>query len=137
MSNFEQALFSVGGQGQAQRIGAARVDESFFSTLESQPDLGRAIGPEDIQPGHDKVAMISHSLWVSMFGVKADVLERDVQLGGAHYRIIGVMPPEFEYPFKTDLPYGNSHINSTQIWVPLVLDAKNRAQRSPDANVSI
>ncbi len=41
MSNFEQAIFSVGGQGQAQRIGAARVDESFFSTLESQPELGR------------------------------------------------------------------------------------------------
>ena len=137
MSNFEQAMFSVGGQGQAQRIGAARVDESFFSTLESQPDLGRAIGPEDIQSGHDKVAVISHSLWVSIFGAKADVLGRDVQLDGAHYRIIGVMPPEFEYPFKTDLPYGNSHINSTQIWVPLALDAKQRAVRDPGNNVSI
>lgn len=137
MSNFEQAMFSVGGQGQAQRIGAARVDESFFSTLESPPDLGRAIGPEDIEPGHDKVALISHSLWVSMFGAKADVLGRDVQLDGAHYRIIGVMPPEFEYPFKTDLPYGDSHINSTQIWVPLALDAKQRAVRDPGNNVSI
>ncbi len=137
MSNFEQAMFSVGGQGQAQRIGAARVDENFFSTLESQPDLGRAIGPEDIQPGHDKVAMISHSLWVSMFGAKADVVGRDLQLDGAHYRIIGVMPPEFEYPFKTDLPYGNSHINSTQIWVPLVLDAQKKSDRNPNDNVSI
>ncbi len=137
MSNFEQAMFSVGGQGQAQRIGAARVDESFFSTLESPPDLGRAIGPEDIEPGHDKVALISHSLWVSMFGAKADVIGRDVQLDGAHYRIIGVMPPEFEYPFKTDLPYGNSHINSTQIWVPLVLDAKKKSDRNPNDNVSI
>jgi predicted permease len=137
MSNFEQAMFSVGGQGQAQRIGAARVDESFFSTLESPPDLGRAIGPEDIEPGHDKVALISHSLWVSMFGAKADVIGRDVQLDGAHYRIIGVMPPEFEYPFKTDLPYGNSHINSTQIWVPLVLDAKKKSDRNPDDNVTI
>ena len=137
MSNFEQAMFSVEGQGQAQRIGAARVDESFFSTLESQPDLGRAIGAEDIQPGHDKVAMISHSLWVSIFGAKADVLGRDLPLDGVHYRIIGVMPPEFEYPFKTDLPYGNSHIDSTQIWVPLVLDAKKKSDRNPNDNVSI
>jgi len=137
MSNFEQAMFSVGIAGSAQHIGAARVDESFFSTLESPPDLGRVIGPEDIEPGHDKVALISHSLWVSMFAAKADVLGRDVQLDGAHYRIIGVMPPEFEYPFKTDLPYGNSHINSTQIWVPLVLDAKQRAVRDPGNNVSI
>jgi predicted permease len=137
MSNFEQVMFSVGIAGSVQHIGAARVDESFFSTLESQPELGRAIGPEDIQPGHDKVAVISHSLWVSMFGAKADVLGRDVQLDGAHYGIIGVIPPEFEYPFKTDLPYGNSHINSTQIWAPLVLDAKQRAVRDPGNNVSI
>jgi predicted permease len=137
MSNFEQVMFSVGIAGTVQHIGAARVDEGFFSTLESQPDLGRAIGPEDIEPGHDKVALISHSLWVSMFGAKADVLGHDVQLDGAHYRIIGVMPTEFEYPFKTDLPYGNSHIDSTQIWVPLVLDAKQRAVRDPGNNISI
>ncbi len=137
MSNFEQAMFSIGGQGPAQRTGAARVDESFFSTLESQPELGRAIGSGDVQPGHENVAVISHSLWVSMFGAKGDALERDLQLDGSHYRIIGVMPPEFEYPFKTDLPYGDSHIKSTQIWVPLVLDAKKKAQRDPDNNVSI
>jgi putative ABC transport system permease protein len=137
LSNFEQVMFSVGMAGTVQQIGAARVDESFFATLESQPDLGRAIAPEDTQPGHDKVAVISHSLWVSMFGAKADAVGRDLQLDGAHYRIIGVMAPEFEYPFKTDLPYGNSHINSTQIWVPLALDAKQRAVRDPGNNVSI
>jgi predicted permease len=137
MSNFEQKMFSVGGQGTAQRLGAARVDESFFSTLESLPELGRAIVAEDIQPGHDKVAVISHSLWVSMFGGKADVVGRDLQLDGAYYRIIGVMAPEFEYPFKSDLPYGDPHIISTQVWVPLVLDAKQRAARDPDNNVSI
>jgi predicted permease len=129
-------MFSVGISGSVQHIGAARVDESFFSTLESQPDLGRAIGPEDIQPGHDKVAVISHSFWVSMFGAKADVLGRDVQLDGPHYRILSVMPPEFVYPFKATLPHGD-HINSTQIWAPLVLDAKQRAVRDPGNNVSI
>jgi predicted permease len=137
MSNFEQVMFSVGISGTVQQIGAARVDENFFSTLESQPELGRAIGPEDIEPGHNKVAVISHSLWVSMFGAKADAIGQDVQLDGKRYRIIGVMAPEFEYPFKTDLPYGNSHINSTQIWVPLALDAKQLAVRDPGNNVSI
>src|SRR5579871_3782576 len=137
MSNFEQVMLSVEIAGTTQHLGAARVDESFFSTLESQPELGRAIGPEETQPGHDRVAVISHLLWLSMFGGKADVLGRDLQLDGAHYRIIGVMAPEFEYPFKTDLPYGNSHINSTRIWVPLVLDPKQRAVRDPGNNVSI
>jgi putative ABC transport system permease protein len=137
MSNFEQAIFSVGEQGPAQRIGAARVDENFFSTLQSPPELGRTINADDNRPSQAKVAVISHALWRSMFGGRGDVLARSIQLDGASYQIVGVMPSEFEYPDKSDLPYGNSHIKSTQIWVPLILTAKERANRSPADNVTI
>ena len=46
------------------------------------------------------------------------------------------MPPEFEYPFKTDLPYGDSHIKSTQIWVPLALSSQAKSSRGIGNNVS-
>ena len=47
------------------------------------------------------------------------------------------MPPEFEYPFKSDLPYGDSHIKSTQIWVPLALSSQARSSRGIGNNVSL
>ena len=137
MSNFEQAQFSVTQQGTTLRIGGARVDDDFFSTLQSMPELGRIFAGEDNLPGHAKVAVISHSLWVSMFGARPDVLNRSMQLDGANYQIVGVMPPRFEYPFKSDLPYGDSHTQSTQIWVPLALDSKARASRGIGNNVSV
>jgi predicted permease len=137
MSNFEQAQFSVTQQGTTRRMGGARVDADFFSTLQSMPELGRTLTGEDNLPAHAKVAVISHALWVSMFGARADVLTRSLQLDGANYQIVGVMPPEFEYPFKTDLPYGDSHINSTQIWVPLALSAQAVTSRGIGNNVSI
>ena len=137
MSNFEQAQFSVTQQGTTLRIGGARVDDDFFSTLQSIPELGRTFTPEEKQPAHAKVAIISHSLWVSMFGARPDVLNHSVQMDGANYQIVGVMPLEFEYPFKSDLPYGDSHIQSTQIWVPLALDAKARTSRGIGNNVSV
>ncbi len=137
MSNFEQAMFNVGSAGIVQRIGAARVDEEFFAALASTPEMGRAVGAEDNEAGHEKVAVISHALWNSMFGAKADALNKTMHLDGVSYRIIGVMPPEFEYPFNTDLPYGNPQIKSTHIWVPLALDAKKKAGRNLDDNVSI
>ncbi len=137
MSNFEQAQFSVAQQGTTQRIGGARVDENFFSTLQSMPELGRTFAGEDNLPAHAKVAIISHSLWVSMFGARPGVLDRSIQLDGANYQIVGVMPPQFEYPFKSDLPYGDSHIESTQIWVPLALSAKDRSSRGIGNNVSL
>jgi len=137
MSNLVQTRFSVDEQGIVQRIGSARVDEDFFHTLQAQPELGRPIAADDVQAGHERVAVISHALWVSMFGGRADVLQKSLTLDHALYRIVGVMPAEFEYPFGSDLPYGDSQIKSTQIWVPLLLTAAQRAEREPDNNVTI
>jgi hypothetical protein len=116
MTAYEQALFSLTAQDTTRRIGGSRVDADFFSTLESRPAIGRTIGADDNDGTHTKVAVISHSLWVSMFGGRADVLHDSVQLDGTSYRIIGVMHPGFEYPLSSDLPYGNPHIKSTQVW---------------------
>ena len=138
MTAYEQAMFSLSTRGTMQRIGGARVDEGFFSTLESAPELGRALAADDNQPGHSKVAVISHSLSVSMFGKNADVLNHSIQLDGASYQIVGVMPPGFEYPlFGSDLPYGNSHIKSTNIWVPLALTPKEKANRDIGDDVAV
>ncbi len=137
MSTFEQAQFSVTQQGTTQRIGGARVDDDFFPTLQSMPELGRTFTAEDNMPAHAKVAVIGHSLWVSMFEASPDVLNRSIQLDGANYQILGVMPSEFEYPFKSDLPYGDSHISSTQIWVPLALSGQAATSRALGNNVSL
>ena len=128
MSVFEQAAYNLSSQGSVERVGAARVDESFFTTLQSAPEFGRAIGADDNQPGHDKVAVISHALWQSMFAGSTDVLARSLPLNGVSYRIVGVMPPAFEYPLSSDLPYGNVE-KATHIWIPLALTSKQKAER--------
>jgi putative ABC transport system permease protein len=136
LTAFEQDSFSIANQGSVQRIGAARVDANFFSTLQSTPEIGRAITAEDTQPGHDKVAIISHAYWLSAFGGAPDILNRSLTLdvtsfrrgpdlihtiGPVSYRIIGVMPAAFTYPSLYDLPYGNASFSSTQLWLPLVV----------------
>jgi predicted permease len=128
MSVFEQAAYNLSSQGSVERVGAARVDDSFFTTLQSAPEFGRAIGADDNQPGHDKVAVISHALWQSMFAGSTDVLGRSLPLNGVSYRIVGVMPPAFEYPLGSDLPYGNVK-KGTHIWIPLALTSKQKAER--------
>jgi len=137
LTAYEQATFNLATQGAVQRVGAARVDENFFSTLQSAPELGRALGIDDNEPGHDKVAVISHSLWLAMFAGSADALGQTVQLNGVSYRIVGVMPPDFGYPFSSDLPYGNPHIKATNIWLPLVLTPQQKQDREPGGDVTV
>ena len=136
MSAFEQAAYNLSSQGSVEKVGAARVDENFFTTLQSAPEFGRAIGADDNQPGHDKVAVISHALWRSMFAGSTDVLARSLPLDGVSYRIVGVMPPAFEYPRSSDLPYGNL-VKTTHIWIPLALTSKQKAEREPGNDQAI
>jgi predicted permease len=121
MTAFDQAVFSLAAQGSAERVSTARVDGDFFSTFQASPQLGRAIAPSDNQVGREKVAVISHALWQSMFASSADILHRSLHLDGKTYQIIGVMPQGFEYPHYSDLPYGSAQYKTTQIWIPLAL----------------
>jgi predicted permease len=137
MSVFEQATFNLAMGDSVERTSAAKVDENFFETLESTPEIGRAIGADDNVPGHSRVALISDSLWHSMFAGSADILERSLSLEGVRYRIVGVMPPEFVYPSSSDLPYGNPSVKATHIWIPLALTAKQKAEREPGSDEAI
>jgi predicted permease len=129
MTAFGQSVFSLASQGTAQRASAARVDGDFFATFQATPEVGRAIGAADDQPGREKVAVISHALWQSMFGAAGDILHRSLLLDGMSYQIVGVMPQGFEYPHYSDVPYGNSQYKTTQIWIPLALTPQQRADR--------
>src|ERR1700733_7705857 len=129
MSVFGQSVLSLASQGAAKRVSAARVDGDFFRTLISAPELGRAITSDDNRLGHEKVVVISHALWQSMFGSAVDVLHRSLLLDGKNYQIVGVMPQGFEYPHFSDVPYGAAQYKTTQVWIPLALTPHELADR--------
>jgi predicted permease len=129
MTGFAQASFNLSSTVMARRIGAARVDALFFHTLESPALLGRTIDAHDNQPGNQRVAVISNSLWRSLFASHRDVLSRAITLDGNTYRIIGVMPPGFAYPTSNELPYSSGDTPETDIWIPLALTPQQAADR--------
>ena len=138
MTAFGQSVFNLASPGtSAQRVSAARVDGDFFQTFQATPELGREISPDDNQLGHEKVAVISHALWQSMFGLAPDVLHRSLSLDGKNYQIIGVMPQGFEYPHSTDLAYGESQYKTTQVWIPLALTPQQTADRDNSSGNAI
>lgn len=138
MTAFGQSVFNLASPGAAaERVSAARVDGDFFRTFQATPELGREINSDDNQLGHEKVAVISHALWQSMFGLAPDVLHRSLLLDGKNYQIIGVMPQAFEYPHSTDLAYGESQYKTTQVWIPLALTPQQTADRDNSSGNAI
>jgi len=131
---FTQKIYSLKTGDQPQRVGAAQIDASFFSTLDVAPLVGRDFNDQDEEPGNNHVVIISYPLWQSLFAGAADVLNRSVALDDQTYRIVGVMPQEFGYPHKTELAYGNGSIETTQIWIPSALTAQQRADRDQSSS---
>jgi|HubBroStandDraft_1064217.scaffolds.fasta_scaffold27104_2 predicted permease len=132
MTQFEQRHLKLGGTGAT--IGTAAVDGDFFGTLESRPELGRAISAEDNQPANAGVVVISRSLSQQLFGDNQAALSKTVQLDKKTYRVIGVMAADFRFPRKADVDYGDEHFDETDAWIPLALTPQQRAQRGLDGS---
>jgi len=101
--------FTMTGTGYAQHVDAVNASASIFPMLGLKPVLGRTFTKEEDIAG-SKVVMLSHDLWRGVFGSDPNVVGRGIGLDGTMYRIIGVMPADFNFPFP-----------ATQIWVPLSL----------------
>jgi len=127
MTQFAQERFKLDRPGLS--LSGAAVDADFFSTLEAAPELGRAINAADNQPENAGVVVLSHSVWQQLFDADPAVLGKSLQLSGRTYRVIGVMAAGFNYPHKTELEYGDSHVEATDVWVPLALTPQQRAHR--------
>jgi predicted permease len=134
MTQFQPRKLKLTVQKAQTLIDGAQVDGDFFATLQVHPQLGRTINNEDNNPGRENVALISHSLWQQMFGRNTDLLGSPLELNGKQYRIIGVMPQGFHYPRKLEIDYGDNGMDATDVWIPLALSAKEKAERSLGSN---
>ena len=87
-------------EGEPEQIRALRVTPSFFSTLGRQPVLGRGFTEADATEGADQYAILTHSLWTSHFAADQSIVNRDIRLDGVAYRVVGVLPDDFDLPAR-------------------------------------
>ncbi len=94
---------ALSGDGAAERIEGALASVDFFSVLGVPPLLGRTFTAEDERSGERFMAVISFDLWQRRFGGAREIIGRAIQIDGYSFTIIGVMPPGFGYPHRTEL----------------------------------
>src|ERR1051325_10597847 len=87
----------------AERIDLAQTNANFFDVLGVIPQYGRLFIPQDEQAGHDPVVVVSNTLWQRRFGSDPSLVGKPITLDGRNYTVIGIAPPGFQYPDKTEL----------------------------------
>src|SRR5690606_30549300 len=99
------------GDGPPLQLDVAAMTVSAFEAVGVQPLRGRLPSPEEDVPDGPDVVLLSHGLWLDRYGGDPSVLGRTIELNGAPYQVIGIMPPEYAFPTP-----------ATDVWVPRQLD---------------
>ena len=104
LAAFRKDNFVMTGESHPERLRAAMISSDLLSTLGIKPVIGREFLPEEDALGAGRVALVSEAFWRKRFGAAPDILGRTLQLNGASYTVIGVMPHSVEtlrFPFFT------------------------------------
>jgi predicted permease len=103
------------GLREVERTPVVGVSHDLFSLLGTQPALGRAFLPEDGTPSGAPAVVISHGFWQQHLGADPKVIGKPVKVGNATVTIVGVMPPDFEFPLR----YRNSRWQQPKVdmWI--------------------
>jgi putative ABC transport system permease protein len=102
------------------RLSAAAVSWNFFSVLGAQVEIGRSFLPDEGRLERNRVAILSHGLWMERFGGRSDVLESTVTLSDQRFTVVGVLPENFELVSGIVFPGGAKPFD---IWIPLALNS--------------
>jgi putative ABC transport system permease protein len=87
----------------AERIDLAQTNADFFDVFGITPQYGRLFIPQDEQAGHQPVVVVSNALWQRRFGSDPSLVGKSITLDGKSYNVVGIAPPGFQYPDKTEL----------------------------------
>jgi predicted permease len=114
---FHGSAVNLVGAGEPRRLTTAAVTTEVLPLLRVSPLLGRVFDADQADPD-GRTIVLSYGLWQTQFGGDPRVLGRSVNLDGAPYQVVGVMPRGFHFP-----------TGDVQAWTHLVLREENYENR--------
>jgi predicted permease len=93
-----------------QRLNVGVVSRDLFEMLGVHAQIGRTFDGAETSKQGPRAVVLSDALWRERFG-RRDMLGKSIDLNGASYTIVGIMPRGFDFP------------NNSDVWIPLTIPA--------------
>ena len=117
-----------------EKVQGAFVSANLFTLMGVQPLLGHVFTEEDLQR-REHVVILSHGLWQSRFGGLLQALGHDINIDGKPWRVVGVMPPQFRFPFLAG-NWEDRVEGEVQLWAPLTTNPSEEPSPSDPFNLT-
>jgi putative ABC transport system permease protein len=101
-----------------EQIVALAMSSSVFAVLDVDARWGRTFTDEE-ERQRARVVVLNDDFWRRRFGADAGVIGRAITLEGEAFTVVGVMPPEFEFPDGSP----------ADVYAPLVFEPGQRGGR--------
>lgn len=92
------STISLAGRDEPRLLNIVHITNSIFPTLGITPVIGRAFTAEEETEGHNKVVILSDSLWRQQFQADPDIIGRVIMLDQVAHTVVGVLPAGFRFP---------------------------------------
>jgi putative ABC transport system permease protein len=106
---------SLTGDGQLERVSAARVSDDFLAVLGVTPAAGRMLTAKgDIGDLRPRNLMISYELWQRRYHGDANIIGRSIEVNNSPATVVGVLPEGFRLYLGAD----SNVTPQIDIWFP-------------------
>ena len=106
-----------------ERISGGQVSYDMLPLLGVRPVLGRLFSEQEDVPGSGNFVELSYDLWKNRYKSDTSIAGKAIQLNGAPYTVVGVMPEGFDYFDSKEL-----------LWTPLQLRSDSGVTSSPNVH---
>ena len=101
---------------QTERVYAEIVSPDYFRVVGAQAALGQTFNEQDVtNPGTAAVAILGARFWQRQFGSDPAIVGKTIQLNGAPFTVVGVMPERYPGMFRGII---------ADLWVPATAQAQ-------------
>lgn len=128
IGTYHNAVFDLSGEPNTtpEALYGLLMNAELFPVLGVAPMIGRNVLPDEDRPGHPDVIILSYGLWVRRFHADRAVVGRSVTVNGHACLVIGVMPPDFNFPMRREAAHTPSPY--VEFWAaPLKIPANPQA----------
>ena len=100
---YRWSSFNITEGNHPESIDGIKASIDMLPIFGIQPLMGRFFTAEEVQPGHDQVAILGHRLWQTRYGADPAILGTTIDLDEKRYTIVGVMPARFRFTWDQEM----------------------------------
>ena len=103
-------------QGHVEVVLSLQVTGEFFDVIGVNPALGQPLTTAHDQIGNQNWVWLSHNSWQHLLGGTQSFGDRTLTINAVPYRVAGIMPPSFDFPYRGQSPDIYIPLNRADYW---------------------